>query len=129
MNDYIIYHANNFSTAGDGFTEVAVVSAYNMSNAFRLSNNIESSWIENPEVLLQCELPEGQDGLRSTSSGDVIFDPTDEKFYFLVPMGYENSGDTVPVDNFNLDGFLDFESNGVLYKEDGFYNERCKEVA
>ena len=95
MNDYIIYHANNFSTAGDGFTEVAVVSAYNMSDAYRLSNNIESSWIENPEVLLQCELPKGQDGLRSTSSGDVIFDPTDEKFYFLVPMGYENSGDTI----------------------------------
>ena len=77
MNDYIIYHANNFSTAGDGFTEVAVVSAYNMSDAYRLSNNIESSWIENPEVLLQCELPKGQDGLRSTSSGDVTTSSSD----------------------------------------------------
>ena len=127
MNDYVIYHANNLGTAADGFTKVAVVSAHSLGEAFRLSNNIEESWVDNCNVFsVNDELLFNVNGLRSTSSGDVIFDSNEGKFYFLVPMGYENDGDTVPVDDFNIKGFLDFYSNGVLFKEDGFYEERLK---
>jgi hypothetical protein len=127
MNDYVIYHANNLGTAADGFTKVAVVSAHSLGEAFRLSNNIEQSWVDNCDVFsVNDELLYSVNGLRSTSSGDVIFDSNEGKFYFLVPMGYENDGDTVPVDDFNIKGFLDFYSNGVLFKEDGFYEERLK---
>lgn len=127
MNDYVIYHANNLGTAADGFTKVAVVSAHSLGEAFRLSNNIEESWVDNCDVFsVNDELLYSVNGLRSTSSGDVIFDSNEGKFYFLVPMGYENDGDTVPVDDFNIKGFLDFYSNGVLFKEDGFYEERLK---
>ena len=127
MNDYVIYHANNLGTAADGFTKVAVLSAHSLGEAFRLSNNIEESWVDNCDVFsVNDELLYSVNGLRSTSSGDVIFDSNEGKFYFLVPMGYENDGDTVPVDNFNIKGFLDFYSNGVLFKEDGFYEERLK---
>ena len=127
MNDYVIYHANNLGTAADGFTKVAVVSAHSLGEAFRLSNNIEESWVDNCDVFsVNDELLYSVNGLRSTSSGDVIFDYNEGKFYFLVPMGYENDGDTVPVDDFNIKGFLDFYSNGVLFKEDGFYEERLK---
>ena len=117
MNDYVIYHANNLGTAADGFTKVAVVSANSLGEAFRLSNNIEESWVDNCNVFsVNDELLYSVNGLRSTSSGDVIFDSNEGKFYFLVPMGYENDGETVPVDNFNIKGFLDFYSNGVLFK-------------
>tara|TARA_R100001082_G_scaffold108099_1_gene82889 strand:- start:3545 stop:3940 length:396 start_codon:yes stop_codon:yes gene_type:complete len=127
MNDYVIYHANNLGTAADGFTKVAVVSAHSLGEAFRLSNNIEESWVDNCDVFsVNDELLFSVNGLRSTSSGDVIFDSNEGKFYFLVPMGYENDGDTIPVDDFNIKGFLDFYSNGVLFKEDGFYEERLK---
>ena len=126
MNDYVIYHANNLGTAADGFTKVAVVSANSLGEAFRLSNNVEESWVDNYQVSVNEELPYHVNGLRSTSSGDVIFDSNMGEFYFLVPMGYENDGETVPVDNFNIKGFLDFYSNGVLFKEDGFYEERLK---
>lgn len=129
MNDYVIYHANNFGTAGDGFTKVAVVSADSLSEAYRLSNNVEESWVDNSQVTVNSKLPKANEGLRSTSSGDVIFDSDEGKFYFLVPMGYENDGQTVPLDNFNIEGFLDYYSNGELFEEDGFYEERLKKEA
>jgi len=129
MNEYVIYHANNFGTANDGFTKVAVVSADSLGEAYRLSNNVEESWVDNYQVSVSDKAPYSVNGLRSTSSGDVIFDSDEGKFYFLVPMGYENDGQTVPVDNFNIEGFLDYYSNGELFKEDGFYEERLKKEA
>ena len=122
MNEYVIYHANNFGTAGDGFTKVAVVSADSLGEAYRLSNNVEESWIYNHQV----KLSKASEGLRSTSSGDVIFDSDEGKFYFLVPMGYENDGQTVVLDDFNIKGFLDYHSEGEPFEEDGFYEERLK---
>ena len=68
-------------------------------------------------------------GLRSTSSGDVIFNSDEGKFYFLVPMGYKNSGQTVVLDDFNIKGFLDYHSEGELFEEQGFYEEMIKREA
>ena len=125
MNDYVIYHANNFGTAGDGFTKVAVVSADSLSEAYRLSNNVEENWIYNHQV----KLSKASEGLRSTSSGDVIFNSEEGKFYFLVPIGYKNSGQTVVLDDFNIKGFLDYHSEGELFEEQGFYEEMIKREA
>ena len=125
MNDYVIYHANNFGTAGDGFTKVAVVSADSLSEAYRLSNNVEENWIYNHQV----KLSKASEGLRSTSSGDVIFNSDEGKFYFLVPIGYKNSGQTVVLDDFNIKGFLDYHSEGELFEEQGFYEEMIKREA
>ena len=125
MNDYVIYHANNFGTAGDGFTKVAVVSADSLSEAYRLSNNVEENWIYNHQV----KLSKASEGLRSTSSGDVIFNSDEGKFYFLVPIGYKNSGQTVVLDDFNIKGFLDYHSEGELFEEQGFYEEMNKREA
>lgn len=125
MNDYVIYHANNFGTAGDGFTKVAVVSADSLSEAYRLSNNVEENWIYNHQV----KLSKASEGLRSTSSGDVIFNSEEGKFYFLVPIGYKNSGQTVVLDDFNIKGFLDYHSEGELFEEQGFYEEMNKREA
>ena len=55
MNDYVIYHANNFGTAADGFTKVAVVSANSLGEAFRLTNNVEESWVDNYQVTVSDE--------------------------------------------------------------------------
>ena len=125
MNEYVIYHANNFGTAGDGFTKVAVVSADSLSEAYRLSNNVEENWIYNHQV----KLSKASEGLRSTSSGDVIFNSEEGKFYFLVPIGYKNSGQTVVLDDFNIKGFLDYHSEGELFEEQGFYEEMNKREA
>lgn len=130
MNDYVIYHANNLGTAADGFTKVAVVSAHSLGEAFRLSNNIEESWVDNCDVFsVNDELLYSVNGLRSTSSGDVIFNSDEGKFYFLVPMGYKNSGQTVVLDDFNIKGFLDYYSEGELFEEQGFYEEMIKREA
>ena len=125
MNEYVIYHANNFGTAGDGFTKVAVVSADSLGEAYRLSNNVEESWVDNYQV----KLSKASEGLRSTSSGDVIFNSEEGKFYFLVPIGYKNSGQTVVLDDFNIKGFLDYHSEGELFEEQGFYEEMIKREA
>ena len=119
MKDYIVYHANEFGTAGAGFTEVAVVSADSLSQAYQLTNNIEESWVENYQVKISEQ--EFSNGLRSTSSGDVIFDPETEEYFFLVPMGYQNSGDTVVLDKFDIDGFTEFTSNGEEFDDKGYY--------
>ena len=129
MNEYVIYHANNFGTAGDGFTKVAVVSADSLGEAYRLTNNVEENWVDNYQVSVNSKLPKAYEGLRSTSSGDVIFDSGEGKFYFLVPIGYKNSGQTVVLDDFNIKGFLDYYSNGELFEEQGFYEEMNKREA
>tara|TARA_R100000329_G_scaffold117324_1_gene96558 strand:- start:943 stop:1335 length:393 start_codon:yes stop_codon:yes gene_type:complete len=129
MNDYVIYHADNFGTSGDGFTKVAVVSANSLSEAYRLTNNVEESWVDNHQVTVSDKAPYNVNGLRSTSSGDVIFNSDEGKFYFLVPMGYKNSGQTVVLDDFNIKGFLDYYSEGELFEEQGFYEEMNKREA
>ena len=39
-----IYHANQFSDNEKGYTKVATVNVDNISDAFRLTNNIGGSW-------------------------------------------------------------------------------------
>ena len=94
-----IYH----STKGNNelpYERVACIHTDSLSEAFGSTQNIDESW--HPE------------GKRSTSSGDVLHDLINDKFYFLVPMGngrhgekiYETWGDTVVIDNFDLNGFI-----------------------
>ena len=126
MKDYIVYHANKFGTAGAGFTEVAVVAAENLSQAFQLTNNIDQSWVQNVQV--QISEQEFAEGLRSTSSGDVIFNPETEKYFFLVPMGYQTKGDTVVLDKFDIDGFASFTSKGEEFDDGGYYADYIENV-
>lgn len=82
------------------YTRVTCVHTESLAEAFAATQNIDGSW--------------HHEGKRSTSSGDVLHDLINDKFYFLVPMGngrygekiYETWGDTVVIDNFNLSGFI-----------------------
>jgi len=123
-----IYHANEFSDNQKGYTKVATVNVDNISDAFRLTQNLEGSWsmpetFEDGEInkdydsriVLWQELETDDDGsawgLRSTSSGDVLFDGED--YWFLVPLHcgrdgkfYDNThGKTVKISNFDISGF------------------------
>ena len=123
-----IYHANQFSDNEKGYTKVATVNVDNISDAFRLTQNLEGSWsmpetFEDGEInkdydsriVLWQELETDEDGnawgLRSTSSGDVLFDGED--YWFLVPLHcgrdgkfYDNThGKTVKISNFDISGF------------------------
>ena len=123
-----IYHANEFSNNQKGYTKVATVNVDNIHEAFRLTQNLQGSWsmpetFEDGEInkdydsriVLQEELETDEDGntwgLRSTSSGDVLFDGED--YWFFVPLHcgrdgkfYDNTyGQTVKIYNFDISGF------------------------
>lgn len=94
-----IYHANEYADTTSGYTKVATVDVDNIDDAFRLTQNLEGSWsmpetFEDGEInkdydsriVLWQELETDEDGntwgLRSTSSGDIMFDGVD---YYLFP--------------------------------------------
>ena len=127
-----VFHANEFSDNTKGYTKVAEVDVNTINEAYELTNNIDGSWSRGPEfeyagdkivnddydprIKVTADLPiNGKTGevmgLRSTSSGDVIYDGN--KYWFLVPIGpmdedriYKTHGDTVAIDNFDINGFI-----------------------
>jgi len=127
-----VFQANEFGDNTMGYTKVADVNVDTIVEAFRLTNNINGSWSRGPEfeyegnkivnddydprVKITTDLPINKKtnevmGLRSTSSGDVIYDGN--KHWFLVPIGagrtgpvYKTHGETVAIDNFNIFGFI-----------------------
>lgn len=124
-----IYHAKEFMNNEMPYLKVASVKTGLLQHAYELTNNINKSWISNEDVKLECKLPKGKDGLRSTSSGDVMIideGTENEVAYFLVPMGngprgnklYENSGETEVIDNFDNNGFM-YNGNHKIYSKDG----------
>ena len=38
-----------------------------------------------------------------------------------MPMGYQNSGDTVVLDKFDIDGFTEFTSKGEKFDDRNYY--------
>lgn len=73
MTSFEIWHRDTFrsiETFPVGFTHVANVNCEHVEAVFQSTNNIESSWLENPEVENVFNLT----GARSTSVGDVIVD-------------------------------------------------------
>mgnify|MGYP003155593799 FL=1 len=127
-----VFHAKEFGDNTKGYTKVAEVNVDTINEAFRLTNNIDGSWSRGPEfeyegnkivnddydprIKVTTDLPISKKtgevmGLRSTSSGDVIYDGN--KYWFLVPLGagrtgpvYKTHGETVAIDNFDIDGFI-----------------------
>jgi hypothetical protein len=129
-----VFHANEFSDNTKGYTKVAEVDVDTINEAFELTNNIDGSWSRGPEFEFDGDKIVNGDydprikvttdlviskrtgepmGLRSTSSGDVIFDGNKNKYWFLVPLGpmdegtlYKTHGQTVVIDNFDINGFI-----------------------
>jgi len=67
----------------ESYTKVATVEAFDMDDAYYQSQNIESSWLQNPNVsskLTQC---------RSTSVGDIIFNQKEKQGYMVMNIGFE----------------------------------------
>ena len=92
-----VFQANEFGNNTKGYTKVAEVDVETINEAFRLTQNIEGSWSRekvfqydgveiinedyDPRIKVTADLivskRTGQVmGLRSTSSGDVLFDGT-----------------------------------------------------
>ena len=127
-----VFHAKDFGDNTKGYVKVAEVDVNSIRDAFHLTQNIDGSWSREAEfiydgnkvvnedysdlVAVTADLPVSKKtgevmGLRSTSSGDVLFDG--DKYWFLVPLGpmdggglYKTHGDTVVIDNFDIDGFV-----------------------
>ena len=60
------------SLAADQYHPVAIVAADDVDQVFRLTNNIDWPWIENPEILWSETAYGTRTPLRSTSVGDII---------------------------------------------------------
>tara|TARA_R100000426_G_scaffold20419_1_gene17590 strand:- start:161 stop:580 length:420 start_codon:yes stop_codon:yes gene_type:complete len=127
-----VFQANKFGDNTKGYTKVAEVDVDTINEAYALTNNVNGSWSRGPEfeyagdkivnddydprIKVTTDLKTNKRtgevmGLRSTSSGDVIYDGS--KYWFLVPLGagrtgpiYKTYGDTVVIDNFDIDGFI-----------------------
>jgi hypothetical protein len=86
-----VWHNEKFTDYGFGggtlkgvtIHQVAQVATEDLDEAYRLTNNIDDSWIKNPEVT-----PIGIQGkgARSTSVGDVLF--LNDKGYVVESIGF-----------------------------------------
>ena len=127
-----VFHANKFGDNTKGYTKVAEIDVDTINEAYALTNNVNGSWSRgleleydgkkfnnddyDPRIKVTTDLITNKRtgqvmGLRSTSSGDVIYDGN--KHWFLVPLGprsedrlYKTHGDTVAIDNFDINGFI-----------------------
>lgn len=61
----------------------AIVEANDLEHAYRLTNHIDAPWTDNPEIRLAASRP------RSTSVGDLIYDPALDAFYRVADFGFE----------------------------------------
>lgn len=71
--------------AEDGYTPVAFVHNTPMNRVFELTNNIEYSWTDNKDNVVNLT---DEPGLRSTSVGDVIIDPQAYKVFAVSGFGF-----------------------------------------
>mgnify|MGYP003111319025 CR=1 FL=1 len=134
-----VFHAKKFGDNTQGYVKVAEVNVNSIGEAFHLTQNLNGSWSREAEFVYDGETVVNEDysdlikitadlpvnkktgnvmGLRSTSSGDVLFDG--DKHWFLVPLGprhykelYKTHGQTLPIDNFDIDGFVYADEEGV----------------
>jgi len=85
MKEYYIYHSKDpmdmclrLSKAPeqidlDNYDLVAMVESESLGDTFRITNHIESNWLDNPEVRIAYK----RERVRSTSVGDVVVEITD----------------------------------------------------
>ncbi len=93
-----VFHTTEFMNNEKPYELVATFDHSDRGRAYYETQNIDESW--------------SNDGRRSTSSGDVI--RVDGVHYFLVPLTngaggdkvYDTFGETVPVENFDQQGFI-----------------------
>lgn len=63
---------------------VALVYADNLDEVFRSTNNIDSAWVDNPNVMPVSDV----EGFRSTSIGDVIVEMSTGTAYIVESVGF-----------------------------------------
>ena len=92
---YGVYHANDLlamiapqpehwhTDRSRHYTHVADVEA-KLSQVFELSNHIDHSWTDNPEVVWHTAAP-----VRSTSVGDVILSRESGQAWLVMPFGLQ----------------------------------------
>lgn len=89
-----IYHSAKINFFEDilpkeSYTKVASIETESLDEAYHQSQNISSSWLQNPTViteLTQC---------RSTSMGDIIYNIEEKQSYMVSGIGFKK------VDMFN----------------------------
>ena len=92
---YAVFHANDlhamiapqaehwYTDRSRHYTHVADVVA-SLTQVFALTNHIDRSWTENPEVVWHTAAP-----VRSTSVGDVILSSESGRAWLVMPFGLQ----------------------------------------
>lgn len=76
--------------AEDGYRPVAFVHNVPMERVFELTNNIDDLWVKNKDHVVSLT---NEEGLRSTSVGDVIIDPQAYKVFAVSDFGFTELDD------------------------------------
>lgn len=85
MSSYSIHHINRYETGHD---YVAEVEANSLDDVWRIGNNIEESWITNPEVIHISEAVTERGGARSMMVGDMIITASGSR-YRVAAFGFD----------------------------------------
>lgn len=127
---YAVYHANDlhtmiapqaehwFTDRPRHYTHVADVVAP-LGKVFALTNHIDRSWTDNPEVVWHISAP-----VRSTSVGDVIVSHLDGAVWLVMPIGLrplgsqESKGTSKPYFPFGVWRIVDYTDVLRRYREE-----------
>ena len=82
-----MFNVFHVAFGGNG-QQVAVVDAPDLDKVYEVTNNITHAWIENPEIVAY-KLQPGQDGIRSTSVDDIIFNVETKQFFIVSDFGFD----------------------------------------
>ncbi len=71
------------------FNRIADIECESIDEAYSLSQNIDSFWLENKQVTV-FPYSEYQKAARSTSVGDLIFSHSEDHYYMVDDIGFSN---------------------------------------
>jgi hypothetical protein len=82
-----IYHSHKLNyvaekLTADSYKKVASIEASSLDDAYGKSQNIDSSWLKNPNVISSL------DKCRSTCVGDIIYNIEEKQGYMVMNMGF-----------------------------------------
>lgn len=86
MSEYEVYHVSELEMP---VRYVATVEASGLENLWRLTNNVNESWTDNPEVKNLAAKDKARNGSRSLMVGDVAYSFEDKKHYRVADFGWE----------------------------------------
>lgn len=75
---------------GLGYSHVGSIDTNDLDEAYQLTNNINSSWIDGDKVDFLSDAVKAKGGCRSTSVGDILIDNSTGKIWIVASFGFDD---------------------------------------